>query len=169
MSFQDELNQVTQTPEDIKSQKDKQSYTYGVNEAYRAHQEIKKALLECAKEGKYDDYNLKKRITYKYRDGYFLNDVLDLRIRDVFINKSFFNRGGEYAHEARFDMKDSIAFNAYMEKLEELCKNDEIFIELKVYYNSVRGQKIYNIDEKFVDYALLVSDVQLYIICIVEY
>lgn len=42
MSFQDELNQVTQTPEDIKSQKDKQSYTYGVNEAYRAHQEIKK-------------------------------------------------------------------------------------------------------------------------------
>ena len=25
MSFQDELNQVTQTPEDIKSQKDKQS------------------------------------------------------------------------------------------------------------------------------------------------
>ena len=55
MSFQDELNQVTQTPEDIKSQKDKQSYTYGVNEAYRAHQEIKKALLECAKEGKYDE------------------------------------------------------------------------------------------------------------------
>ena len=98
MSFQDELNQVTQTPEDIKSQKDKQSYTYGVNEAYRAHQEIKKALLECAKEGKYDDYNLKKRITYKYRDDYFFNDVLDLRIRDVFINKSFFNRGGEYAH-----------------------------------------------------------------------
>ena len=66
-------------------------------------------------------------------------------------------------------MKDSIAFNAYMEKLEELCKNDEIFIELKVYYNSMRGQKIYNIDEKFVDYALSVSDVQLYIICIVEY
>ena len=65
--------------------------------------------------------------------------------------------------------RDSIAFNAYMEKLEELCKNDEIFIELKVYYNSMRGQKIYNIDEKFVDYALSVSDVQLYIICIVEY
>ena len=85
MSFQDELNQVTQTPEDIKSQKDKQSYTYGVNEAYRAHQEIKKALLECAKEGKYDDYNLKKRITYKYRDDYFLNDVLDLRLSLIHI------------------------------------------------------------------------------------
>ncbi|MBS5121207.1 MAG: hypothetical protein KHZ02_12300 [Lachnospiraceae bacterium] len=58
MSFQDELNQVTQTPEDIKSQKDKQSYTYGVNEAYRAHQEIKKALLECAKEGKYENIEM---------------------------------------------------------------------------------------------------------------
>ena len=44
MSFQDELNEVTQTPESILSKKDKKSYAYGVKLAHRAHQEIKKVM-----------------------------------------------------------------------------------------------------------------------------
>ena len=41
MSFQDELNRVTKTPEDVLSEREKESY-----------EKIKEELLEYAKQGK---------------------------------------------------------------------------------------------------------------------
>ena len=35
MSFQDELNRVTKTPEDVLSEREKESYANGVNSAHR--------------------------------------------------------------------------------------------------------------------------------------
>ena len=165
MSFQDELNQVTQT----QSEKDKESYTYGVDQASRAYREIKNELLDCAKEEKYEENGSKKRITYKYSDNWFFDDILELRRRDIFINKSFFNKSGEHAYEARFDIKDQIAFDAYMETLQQLCKNDGISIKLTVCYNSLDGERRYDIDEKIIDHALMTYNVKVYVICVVEY
>ena len=62
MSFQDELNRVTKTPEDVLSEREKESYANGVNSAQTSYEKIKEELLEYAKQGKYETVNSKKRI-----------------------------------------------------------------------------------------------------------
>lgn len=90
-------------------------------------------------------------------------------IRDVTINKSFFNKHGQAAQEAWFYIKDQVAFDAYMETLQELCRKDGISTKLTVCYNSLQGEKTYDINEKIVDYVLLSYTLKVYIICTVEY
>ena len=46
MSFQDELNRVTKTPEDVLSEREKESYANGVNSAQTSYEKIKEELLE---------------------------------------------------------------------------------------------------------------------------
>lgn len=173
MSFQDELNRVTKTPEDVLSEREKESYANGVNSAQTSYGKIKEELLEYAKQGKYETVNSKKRITYKYKSDNlwdtFLDDILNLKIRDVTINKSFFNKHGQAAQEAWFYIKDQVAFDAYMETLQELCRKDGISTKLTVCYNSLQGEKTYDINEKIVDYVLLSYTLKVYIICTVEY
>ena len=41
MSFQDELNRVTKTPEDVLSEREKESYANGVNSAQTSYEKIK--------------------------------------------------------------------------------------------------------------------------------
>lgn len=169
MSFQDELNKITKTPEDVRSEKEKESYTYGVDSAQRTYEQIKEKLLECAKQGKYETVNSKKHITYRYERDDFLYSILNLKIRRVFINKSFFNKNGQAAEEARYYIKDHIAFDAYMETLQKLCRKDGILIELTVCYNSLGKEKIYDIYEKIIDYIVMPHELKVYIICTVEY
>lgn len=168
MSFQDELNRVTKTPEDVLSEREKESYANGVNSAQTSYEKIKEELLEYAKQGKYETVNSKKRITYKYKSDNlwdtFLDDILNLKIRDVTINKH-----GQAAQEAWFYIKDQVAFDAYMETLQELCRKDGISTKLTVCYNSLQGEKTYDINEKIVDYVLLSYTLKVYIICTVEY
>ena len=45
MSFQDELNRVTKTPEDVLSKREKESYAKGVDSAQRSYEKIKEELL----------------------------------------------------------------------------------------------------------------------------
>ena len=165
MSFQDELNRVTKTPEDVLSKREKESYAKG--------EKIKEELLEYAKQGKYETVNSKKRITYKYKSDNlwdtFLDNILNLKIRNVTINKSFFNKHGQAAQEAWFYIKDQVAFDAYMETLQELCRKDGISTKLTVCYNSLQGEKTYDIDEKIIDYVLVSYTLKVYIICTVEY
>lgn len=40
MSFQDELNRVTKTPEDVLSKREKESYAKGVDSAQRSYEKI---------------------------------------------------------------------------------------------------------------------------------
>lgn len=173
MSFQDELNRVTKTPEDVLSKREKESFAKGVDSAQRSYEKIKEELLEYAKQGKYETVNSKKRITYKYKSDNlwdtFLDNILNLKIRNVTINKSFFNKHGQAAQEAWFYIKDQVAFDAYMETLQELCRKDGISTKLTVCYNSLQGEKTYDINEKIVDYVLLPYTLKVYIICTVEY
>ena len=60
-------------------------------------------------------------------------------------------------------------FDAYMETLQELCRKDGISTKLTVCYNSLQGEKTYDINEKIVDYVLLSYTLKVYIICTVEY
>ena len=90
-------------------------------------------------------------------------------IRNVTINKSFFNKHGQAAQEAWFYIKDQVAFDAYMETLQELCRKDGISTKLTVCYNSLQGEKTYDIDEKIIDYVLVSYTLKVYIICTVEY
>lgn len=85
------------------------------------------------------------------------------------INKSFFNKHGQAAQEAWFYIKDQVAFDAYMETLQELCRKDGISTKLTVCYNSLQGEKTYDIDEKIIDYVLVSYTLKVYIICTVEY
>ncbi len=173
MIFQDELNRVTKTPEDVLSKREKESYAKGVDSAQRSYEKIKEELLEYAKQGKYETVNSKKRITYKYKSDNlwdtFLDNILNLKIRNVTINKSFFNKHGQAAQEAWFYIKDQVAFDAYMETLQELCRKDGISTKLTVCYNSLQGEKTYDIDEKIIDYVLVSYTLKVYIICTVEY
>ena len=77
MSFQDELNRVTKTPEDVWSKREKESYAKGVDSAQRSYEKIKEELLEYAKQGKYEPVNSKKRITYKYKSDNLWDTFLD--------------------------------------------------------------------------------------------
>ena len=137
------------------------------------YEKIKEELLEYAKQGKYETVNSKKRITYKYKSDNlwdtFLDNILNLKIRNVTINKSFFNKHGQAAQEAWFYIKDQVAFDAYMETLQELCRKDGISTKLTVCYNSLQGEKTYDIDEKIIDYVLVSYTLKVYIICTVEY
>lgn len=76
---------------------------------------------------------------------------------------------GQAAQEAWFYIKDQVAFDAYMETLQELCRKDGISTKLTVCYNSLQGEKTYDINEKIVDYVLLSYTLKVYIICTVEY
>ena len=46
MSFQDELNRVTKTPEDVLSKREKESYAKGVDSAQRSYEKIKEELAD---------------------------------------------------------------------------------------------------------------------------
>ena len=46
MSFQDELNRVTKTPEDVLSEREKESYANGVNSAQTSYEKIKEELAD---------------------------------------------------------------------------------------------------------------------------
>ncbi len=57
------------------------------------------------------------------------------------INKSFLINMGKQHQEAWFYIKDQVAFDAYMETLQELCRKDGISTKLTVCYNSLQVKK----------------------------
>ena len=55
MSFQDELNRVTKTPEDVLSKREKESYAKGVDSAQRSYEKIKEEF-----DAKMEKYHMEK-------------------------------------------------------------------------------------------------------------
>ena len=74
MSFQDELNRVTKTPEDVLSKREKESYAKGVDSAQRSYEKIKEELIKrCNSYEAKTGYNY-----YEYHIKYVVKNAIEL-------------------------------------------------------------------------------------------
>lgn len=94
MSFKDELNRQSKTPEDV------------INESSRLnasldHYNIKRQLLLMAEGGQYTCVNGKRKMVYYYTKSH-VNSYFDQAVSDIAVNKTLFNRGGQHAYRSYF-------------------------------------------------------------------
>ena len=126
MSFKDELNRQSKTPEDV-------IYESARTCASLDHYNIKRQLLLMAEGGQYTYVNGKRKIVYYYTKSH-VNSYFDQSVSDIAVNKTLFNRGGQHAYRSYFYLKNKTGFDMYINTLKKMAEADDIRISVVAYY-----------------------------------
>lgn len=169
MSFQDELNRASRTPEDTANSEYNQKFADGIRSAEYDYPDIKKQLLEMANNGKYQIVNGKRRIVFYYKNNSIQYDFL-LKRTETRLNKTLFNPKGSYADKLYYTPTNRPHYEGYMKKLRELAEHDNIKVRTVGLYN-YHNEKIqaFDVNGSLSGFALLEMHFSLCIECIVEY
>lgn len=139
MSFQDELNKRARTKEEVADQQKQDDMQRGREDAELDYYEIKRELLDMAEDGKYQLADGRKKITLYFLSRRIKYDFRQV-VQEIYVNKSFFNRSGQHAHQLWFTLCNSAHFEAYMERLQALAKPDGIRVSAVGYYDLFNRQ-----------------------------
>lgn len=139
MSFQDELNKVSRTQNEIEDLQNQRSHNIGRRDAREDYEKIKKELLQMANNGQYELDKGTRKITLYYLSKP-LNEDFKKIAQEIRINKTLFNRGGQHAHRFFFSLVNRFHYEAYMEQLRALAEPDRIQISLVGYYDLFNRQ-----------------------------
>lgn len=127
MSFQDELNRRSKTPEDVTNESSR-------THASLDHYNIKRELLLMAEGGQYTYVNGKRKIVYYCKKSY-MNRYFKQVVNDIIVNRTLFNRGGQHAYRSYFYLTDKAGFDAYIKTLKQLAEEDNIRVSVIAYYS----------------------------------
>lgn len=174
MSFQDELEKVSRDKDEIERMDRNIQIEEGIEMAEKSYKEIKKGLLEKAKNGQFTEVDGKRQIVLYFSD-YNISSKLGFRSKSdsIRVNKTLLHPNGELGTHLYFtqDKKREIVYNSFMEKLKELCKTDQISLKLVGYYEDMFTNKGYEypiFGVKCKGY-LNISGCSIKIRCIVDY
>lgn len=169
MSFQDELNKASRTPEDVATTEYNENFTDGIYSAELDYPDIKEQLLKMANNGEYQMVNGKRRILFYYKNNSIQNDFL-LKQTVTHLNKTLFNPKGSRADKVYYTLINRPHYEGYMKKLKELAEPDNIKVRTVGLYN-YHNEKIqaFDVSNSFCGFLLLEMYLSLCVECIVEY
>ena len=125
MNFRDELNEICRTPEEAAAEKSSKEYKEGAECATYVHSCIKDEIRKRVKNGEYEIVDGRKCVKFYYDKNNLL--LFDSRPKksEYRINKSFFNRMGNYRLKYLIDDMDYY-YNGFMKTFNELNEKDNI-------------------------------------------
>lgn len=130
MNFRDELNEICRTPEEVAAEKSSKEYKEGEKSASLTHNYIKDEIRKRVKSGEYEIVDGRKCVKFYYDKNNLL--LFDSRPKksEYRINKSFFNRMGDYRAKTYYEIYDMDYYNGFMKTFNELNEKDNIHAEI---------------------------------------
>ncbi|SHK78210.1 hypothetical protein [Hespellia stercorisuis] len=169
MSFRDELNSVSRTPEEVQKIAQNEEYACGLQSAILDYKEIKEEMLELANSGAYTVLPNGKHQIHMYYKFSSIQADFQLKRTETRVNKTILNRKGSYAYRMYYVKNNHYHYDAYMEKLKELSKNDDIDVRTVGLYDYHNNLQVFDINSGFVGFALLENHFSVCIECKTEY
>lgn len=126
--FKLELENNSRTITQVKSEHNLKISNEAQEMAKHDYNLIKNELLECANNGKYQIINEYKVITYIYKKKY-RPSFIGSKDEFVYINRTFFNPGGEFANKVSIFIVDRSFYDCYISYLNRLSRLDDISIK----------------------------------------
>lgn len=168
MSFQDELNKVTKTPEDVVQQKADEDTLEGIKDAEHDYTRIKEILLEKAKKGEYSVYSGKKHIKFYFEENSARYDFKFSQSTRT-IPKSLFSKGSTQSIY-EYILTKPTHYKSYTNKLEQLAKEDNINIKVLGYYDFYKDRvQTFSLPGGISGNAILPNYFSIRLECSIEY
>lgn len=160
MSFLDELNEISKTPEEAVAEKKIESYNDGKKWAISTIDHIKNVIREKAKNGDYETICGKRYMKFYaddlYPSSYLFGKYKKYEYRE---NVGIFNRQGDYRVRVYYNICDQDYYYGYMDTLNQLFKKENIKSEVvgvfedsthKIEFDPLEGivleRKVFDID-----------------------
>lgn len=160
MSFLDELNEISRTPEEVAAEKKIESYEDGKKNAAMTIYHIKNTIREKAKNGDYEIICGNKYMNFYlddlYTPSYLYGKPKKYEYRE---NVGFFNRSGDYRVRVHYNIIDHDWYYGYMDTFNQLLQEENIKAEVvgvfedsthKIEFNPLDGivleRKVFDID-----------------------
>lgn len=145
MNFRDELNEICRTPEEVAAEKSSKEYKEGAECATYVHSYIKDEIRKRVKNGEYEIIDRKKHVKfYTDKDTFPFGLYGHPVIRDFRVNKSFFNKLGDYRVKAYYNIFDIDYYHGFMDTFTKLIEEDHIHVEIIGFYD--KPNSIHNVE-----------------------
>lgn len=135
MNFRDELNETYRTPEEVAAEKGSKEYEEGVKSAGLVHGYIKDEIRKKVKNGEYEIVDGRKCVKFYYDKSILLLFYSRPKSFKCRINKSFFNRTGDFRQKVYYEICDLDYYNGFMKTFNELNEKDYIHAKIVGLYD----------------------------------
>lgn len=145
MNFRNELNEISRTPEEVAAEKSSKEYKEGAERATYVHSYIKDEIRKRVKNGEYEIIDRKKHVKfYTDKDTFPFGLYGHPVIRDFRVNKSFFNKLGDYRVKVYYNIFDIDYYHGFMDTFTKLIEEDHIHVEIIGFYD--KPNSIHNVE-----------------------